>query len=31
MEFQFSTEDATFQSDLRQFISEEYVSRMGVG
>ena len=31
MEFQFSTEDATFQSDLQQFISEEYAPEWELG
>lgn len=31
MEFQFSTEDATFQSDLQQFISAEYVPEWELG
>ena len=31
MEFQFSAEDATFQSDLRQFISDEYVPEWELG
>ena len=31
MEFQFSTEDATFQRDLRQFIAEEHVPEWDLG
>lgn len=31
MEFQLSTADASFQSDLRQFIDDEYVPEWELG